>query len=392
MANATLNKKNEYVTVTFCIKAYTWDPRKPSEIEEIQSPPNIKRGTNVMFIINKDKPATVIMDPPSEWKFVGEDNTEVIRPLTEQQKGWDRWYGIMVTSGRVSVKWAVYDFKEAVMKTLELKLDVKVVPREEDEWKSKVTLLPDGSIAQQPHKFSDLGIHDGRFTYTRPTPITISEGPNSGFRFIGSPPTINFSSKGSINAHLLNSGSNFSKAQDKGVYLTKPPPIRIVDPNLYDLNDDLEAQIKADKDDEFHKKYGIRTDEDYFLEIRRILHADLLTFTRRHEYAGDGNSNHSHRSNFQKAVRALDPKRYAESLVSKPKSTDDLAQMIKKRADITVSDEVLKDHYVIDEAATKKDETVRYVSGEEIFDLNKDDKGKFAGNVWDPSTEKSFQS
>jgi hypothetical protein len=129
----------------------------------------------------------------------------------------------------------------------------------------------------------------------------------------------------------------------------------------------------------------------------RISHEKLLEYTRRHEYQGDPIS---HRANFEKMVRALDPKKYAESLISRPGEKISLLKLVKIRITKTVKLGGAT-HRIVDEDATEKNGREKYkpkkwkVEYEPngdwmIYWINADDSGDLQGEVWNPIKKKFF--
>lgn len=188
----------------------------------------------------------------------------------------------------------------------------------------------------------------------------------------------------------------FMKKYNIRIFLTSPPPRRPIEPDDWTISGNT---IKIVNEDDFREKYNIGDKafnckpegytlkpESYKIEPPRIRHADLLKYTKRHEYAGNPNS---HRANFEKLVRALDPKAYAESIISRPGTQTNLINLIRKRVRMVGVDDK---HRIVDEEATKNDEQVRYVAFERIYGCNEDDNGNFVGNVWNTVNNRAFPS
>ena len=114
-----------------------------------------------------------------------------------------------------------------------------------------------------------------------------------------------------------------------------------------------------------------------------ITHADLLVGTRRHEHE---ETQRSHRANCLKALRALEPVKFAEVLVRVPGATLDFGREIQSRVSSIVG--VAREHFVVDEDATRSSNSIQRVAGQQIPDCNADTSGTMIGPVWNPATNR----
>lgn len=414
---------------------------------------DIVRGTKVAFTI-QDPPQDMSVKSWKfeETLETSKKVKPVTRPKNDSAQTWDiSWEGQMLTSGKIIVK---YEIKKKVskgkyeVKKGTLEHEVKVVARTGDAWLSTIinhddlptSTIPNNSPGGKPkippQSFSDLGAHYPRREPPNYIPKTINptRGPNRGYS-IFDVLQFEFHSDGYINDHLRDAESQFSKAQDGNAYftmgksttlhlvkspkyyllsgknvkinnleefykdhdipvnITSPPPIRPIDKKDWTMSgSDVKLVIS---EDDFRKKYNIGDkackylSESYKIKPPRILHENLLKNTRRHEYAGNPNS---HRANYEKLVRALDPKAYAESLISRPGTQVNLTVLLKNRLRLVdMADVKKKDlHGIVDEQATKNEKQVKFVASERIYDCNEKDNGNFDGIVWNIVNNRPF--
>jgi hypothetical protein len=181
------------------------------------------------------------------------------------------------------------------------------------------------------------------------------------------------------------------------LFLTEPEPRRAVRQKDWTIS---EGNVIPVNELAFRKRYKIPDDEGWKFEFGKyellferyrflfpiIKYDDLLKNTRRHEY----DDAKSHRGNFEKVIRALLPKEYAESIISRPGKNKNLSQKIVKHLDkISKLENGKNSHKIVDEEATKVSGNIEYLE-ERILDINVDDKGVIIGNVWNPQKNKAF--
>jgi hypothetical protein len=412
---------------------------------------DITRGTKVTFTIQDPPQDISVKSWTFEETLETGKKVTVPRPKNDSAETWNTsWEGQMVASGKIIVKYQIKKKigknKWDIKNEKPLEYEAKVVARtgDPDPWRSTVTrheeqptsAIPNNFLGSQskpkvpPTSFPDLGRHVSRTEPQNyvPKTINLTRGPNRGYG-IFDVIQLEFHSYGYINDDLRDAQSQFSGAQDGNayftmgnsptlhsvksaqyytiqgktvkindeerfrkdhdipVYITSPPPRRSLDKNDWTLSGN---QISLVDEENFRTKYNIGDKayslqaETYQIRFPRIKHADLLRYTRRHEYAGNPNS---HRANFEKLVRALDPKAYAEDLISRPVAQLNLTQLLSNRLKLLSEDDR---HRIVDEETTKNDKKARYVEGERIFGCNEDDAGDLVGIVWDPVNNRSF--
>jgi hypothetical protein len=105
--------------------------------------------------------------------------------------------------------------------------------------------------------------------------------------------------------------------------------------------------------------------------------ANIPAGTRSHEYT---HAIHSHRANFHKMVRALDPRRVLESSVSTPSNPVNFGDQIN-----VLSTEILKpNHEIVDEVASKAAGKFVAGAGQKMAAINQDPgSGASLGALWD---------
>jgi hypothetical protein len=289
-----------------------------------------------------------------------------------------------------------------------------------------------------PQSPSDLGIHQSR---TIPDTIdltnivvNIRSGLNRGYSFLN-PIKFDFHSYGYINDHLKTDQSTFSKAQDGKVYFTKGTgnnktfhdaksgtytvirgeavrknnflkqnniPVYYYKPGSkpkeidrkywnYNASEDKIQIVKA-LEKQFLKVYAIKPGSKpkirpaaTMYKYPRMKHADLLKYTQRHEYAG---KKHSHRANLIKANKALDPRAYAESLISRPKKRLNLRRLFSNRLKLVQL--AGRTHNLVHEQSTKREGNLKFEGTVDMHDINEDDNGVEVGKIWDPNKKKFF--
>jgi hypothetical protein len=104
--------------------------------------------------------------------------------------------------------------------------------------------------------------------------------------------------------------------------------------------------------------------------------AAILAGTQSHEYA---HGTHSHRANFVKMVRAVDPRRVLEKTVSAPGHAVNFNNKLT-----TLKNAILApDHEIVDETESRAAEAFVAMPGEEMAGVNTDpDTGDSLGAVW----------
>jgi len=362
---------------------------------------DIPRGNTVKFTVDNMPPDSTIR----RWIFEGPARGAARRPDGEDKANWQKsWEGKIVASGKIvvryetkknisrdskKVKWKVTPWN----KNPRVELAITVAPRTGTDWTSTVTEQPEQPTSQisgnqpliPPIQFQDLGRHEGQIRFDNIFTETIGSGPNNGYTYISGLQNFTLESRCYINDDLQNSNSTFSQAQDGGLHFTADDSKQ--DRVAKDWQKYFKIQggkIVATDEKAFFKDYNIQS--SYSSEFPRITYDQLLKFTRRHEYQGQV---HSHRANFKKAARALDPKKYAESLLAKPREKLDFRTAINNR--IKLINEAGHTHRIIDETETEaQGKLVFDTASGQMLAANCDDSGNVVGSVWDPTNNRAF--
>ena len=187
-----------------------------------------------------------------------------------------------------------------------------------------------------------------------------------------------FTSSPEINAALGNAASAFSQAQDKA-YLTSPPPVRVIPRNLYTVG--AGGAITETPANSIATHFGITGNYMFFPHC--IDQPRLLSGTRRHEFEDPPLLAKSRKGNCLKALRALDPVKFAEALVNLPGGSLNLARSFQTR--VTLVSSVAATHSVVDEAQTRASNTLSFTA-DTILGVNSDNSGALIGPAWNPST------
>jgi len=264
---------------------------------------------------------------------------------------------------------------------LEVTLDITVAARAGGNWVSGLTEDPVGGLTRAISSFHDTGEHNwtsGPFTLS--TPRTVAIGPNRGCQLLTSV-AVTFRSTPKINSLLSNATSAFSIAQDKA-YLTSPAPVRVIPRNLYTVG--AGGTISETTPGAVGSYFNIAPGVRYMMSPHCIDQTKLLSGTRRHEFEDPAPGERSHKGNCLKALRALDPIKFAEGLVRLPGTALDFRSQIQARISAVMS--VAATHDIVDEAQTQTDHIVRFVAGQQILGVNLDNAGNLIGPVWNPTT------
>ncbi|MEM9224039.1 MAG: hypothetical protein AAGB11_16785 [Pseudomonadota bacterium] len=315
----------------------------------------------------------------------------VVRPGNEDASNFDRhWRGEFCASGTARMHFVAGAVVRAAgngavnvtlnaVDPVEVTLDVSVDARTGNSWTTTLHENPVGSISTAISHFHDVGVHEwtpGNWTASAPHRVT--SGPNRGCRFLTRAST-SFTSTPKINANLTNTGSAFSQAQDKA-YLTSPGPVRVIPRNLYSVG--AGGTITETPAGSVGAHFNISG--SYTMSPHCIDQPTLLSGTRRHEFEDPAPDEKSHKGNCLKALRALEPVKYAEALVQVPSAQLNFSQLFRDR--ITAVANVAATHDIVDEAQTAANHSVTLVSGQSIIDVNADSSGNLIGPVWNPTT------
>jgi hypothetical protein len=359
------------------------------------APAPLNRGSQGTITIRA--PANAVGFRLAKWEFrishvnpgLGSVTATVARPETEAPSTWDqRWEGVMCASGAVTAKFCVgvkvrATGAAAVSTTViaadpvEANLNVAVAARTGTSWQSTLTQASEQPFTRAIGSYADLGEHAWNSSATTlQTSSVINSGPNKGCQYV-SGATAQFTSTPRINQALSNTGSAFAQAQGKA-YLQQPTPVRVIPSHLYTVVGP-EGRIQINNQTAFQSWAGQAAQYRWSNEC--IGAADLLTGTRRHEH--NHPNGRSHKENCLKAYRALEPVVFAEQLVKLPGATLDFRQTYQSRIQLVIN--VGTTHDIVDEAQTRQNNSLQYVAGQSIPDVNADANGTRIAPVWNPS-------
>lgn len=340
----------------------------------------------------------------TEWKYdvshlnpVSSSSTPstatITRPVTESPATFDQnWQGEMCASGTARVKFVVGATVRAAgdaavaatltaLDPVEVTLAVTVAARTGTTWESGLTLNAVGDLVRPINTFHDTGEHEwASSAWSVSAPHTVTAGPNRGCQFLTSA-AVSFTSTPRINTLLSNAASAFSQAQDKA-YLTSPLPVRVIPRHLYTVG--AGGAITETSPGAVGAHFGIAPGVAYRMSPHCIDQPRLLAGTRRHESEDPAPDEKSHKGNCLKARRALEPVKFAETLVKIPGATLNFGPLFQAR--INAVNSVRANHDIVDEARTLTDRIPRFIAGQQILGVNMDATGTLIGPVWNPTT------
>ncbi len=359
------------------------------------TPTPLTRGNQAAIAIRA--PANVVGFRLAEWEYeishenpgLGTVTATVTRPENENPGTWDqRWEGEMCASGTVTAKFCVGVRVRAAGATavsvtvvaadpVEANLTMTVAARTGSSWQSTLTQDSEQTFSHAIGSYANLGEHRWNFSATNlRTSAVIGSGPNKGCQFVSSA-AARFTSIPRINQALTNAGSTFAQAQGKA-YLWQPTPIRVIPSNFYTVIGP-EGAIRIVDENAFQTWAGPAPTYSFSNEC--ISTAALLAGTRRHEH--NHPTGKSHKENCLKARRALEPVTFAEQLVKVPEEQLNFSQTFQSRVQMVI--DAAPTHNIVDEAQTRANNSLQYVSGQTIPDVNADANGSRIAAAWNPS-------
>ena len=355
------------------------------------------------------------------------------------------WKGVMADSGTLAVSYKVVNEDGTKGAVQQLSSAVTVTDRTTPGFKSQVDLVAEGVLGGKPSppkKFSDLGLHTGTTPATTPKENKIKDGPNTGLTFVDSFTTSKYKSEPTIHPNLHDPGSafhlfhqktgilfientdgtgkrkipdaEFSNLARAGGSFTYDVPdweayykkydyykvkvsagakTKVLPEKLWNLVNNVKGgQIKANDDKAVRALLKIKPTDGYSIGWSSVKQnsanfllpaARILSGTQSHEYS---HAVHSHRANFVKMIRAVDPLRILESDVSSATTPVDFVAKIN-----TLNTEIGKPgHDLVDEAASTTNEEF-VATGVEMAGVNVDPAtGVVIASVWDITGDKQM--
>lgn len=398
---------------------------------------NVTRGDNLTVSVNF-APASGETLTVTGWRYETPAHGNVARPAADADFQ-TRWSGVMAVSGELVFTYRVTPTgpNPPAGSPQTIRSPVAVNDRTGSQWVSVVTEQPEASLAGQPsppRQFRQLGLHS-TVAPALPTPTTtlIANGPNAQRTYVSSLTAGTFTALARIHPDLTAATSAFR------TFHLNPSRLYFVvgtTKNLIPLADYSGLTVAAGTVsftvpnwEAFYKKHnfyrvtatangapivvrqawwrlaanaedadiritnpaavraalGIPSTEGYTFtatprgtwEGYQLMQAPaILAGTRSHEYA---HATHSHRANFLKMMRALDPQRKIESVVAAPGHPVNFADRISG-----LWTEINRpDHELVDEAASRRQEAFVPVAGATMAEINTDPAtGAFLGSVW----------
>ena len=373
------------------------------------------------------------------WKYTTSGGDTVTRPKSDV--GFQsEWKGIMALSGNLELSYTVTPLGKPAVTGTPVTSTVTVNDRTGPAWQTTITdeaETPLSGATSPPEKAEELGHHEvPAGLEPAATQTQISSGPNAGFTFVDMVQDRNYQSQPKIHPDVTNATSPFRVFhKDAGLlYFATNGGARTLIPKAEYTGLKIAGgtiTFKVPDWTAFYKKYDVYTvmvsaggktvtaqkgwwvlepntetgavkitdpgavraalrigatvpldpadvnPNGGFQAIALMPSADIPSATRSHEFT---HATHSHRANFHKIVRALDPRRVLENSVSTPSNPVSFKDKIH-----ALLTEIRKpNHELVDEAASKAAGSFVPVSGKTMAAINRDPaSGASLGALWD---------
>lgn len=378
------------------------------------------------------------------WRFTTAEHGNVDRPSSDAEFQ-NKWDGTMAVSGTLEMTYRITPEGGTEGPEQTLSEVITVEDRTGDEWEAEVDEQNEAAYSAAPSpptSFPHLGHHNANVVKPVPDEETISGGPNRNFRFVKeleageypSSPLIHpdlhdntsdfftfhqragllFLVSGNNRAqvprseysNLAISGNNFTfdvpdwEAFYKGHNIVRVTAKRedgthpfVVPESAWELDSNSrDSNVTITNENVVRTGLGITRSDGYRIEMEFVKDLSvtplmqssaILAGTQSHEYAHD---THSHRANFVKMVRALDPEKKIENKVSAPGHTENFNSLLTTwRSEIM---EAVPTHDLVDEAASEEQEEFVAIGGETMAGINTNpDTGDNLGAVWNISSD-----
>lgn len=369
------------------------------------------------------------------WEYRTTAGDVVTRPATDADFQ-ARWAGTMALSGRMQLSYTVTPAGGAAGATQTLDQAVTVNDRTGAPFVSTVTNNAETARTGQPsppRQFDQLGLHNATITNPTPTSSSITSGPNQAFTYVSTVTNGTYTSSPLIHPDVTNASSAFRVFHQDGSVLFKVNatsgaktriPVSeysnfVQDPLSWDVpsweqfykrhgiftihaaaggntvtvananwgldNNARDANVQITNAAAVRTQLGISATDGFSTSVTTnfswegfslMPSASLPGGVRSHEFV---HATHSHRANFHKMMRALDPQKVIERTVSTPSNTVNFNTKLA-----TLRTEILApNHELVDEAASASQERFVEVAGQSMAGVNTDPgSGAFLGNVW----------
>lgn len=373
------------------------------------------------------------------WRFASSAGDTVARPARDA-KFQTEWKGVMALSGTLELNYEVKPKRGTAVPGTPVTTPITVNDRRGADWITTITDLAEAPYTggqSPPQTAESLGRHVVPGDYEPAARDNkIAGGPNAGFTFVDLVTDRKFQSQPQIHPDVTNATSAFRRfRQDAGRLYFKPSAgAHILIPlaeyrvtsapgasmtftpvagwtafykrhrvlavtfssgkttvpaqdNWWTLAPDAEVpNVKITNEAAIRRALGISATAPFsggvvangqWEKIGLMPSAKIEPGTRSHEYA---HALHSHRANFYKIARALDPRRMLEATVSTPSRPIVFRDVIH-----TLMTEIHKpNHEIVDEAASKAAGQFVATAGQKMAAVNQDPaSGAFLGTLWD---------
>lgn len=373
------------------------------------------------------------------WRFTSSVGGSVTRPAKDA--GFQKeWKGPMARSGTLELSYEVKPKGGKAVPGTPVTAPITVNDRTGADWITSISDLAESPYTgglSPPQTAESLGHHlEVQGVVPTAQDNTIAGGPNAGFTFVASVTDRKFQSQPQIHpdvtsatsvfrtfhqdagrlyfrpttgAHVLIPPAEYRVTSAPGARLTFTPVAgwtafykrhgvlavtfssgRTTVPaqdSWWTLDPDAEApNVKMTNENAIRRALGTSasapitpgvTARGQWEAIPLMPSAKIEPGTRSHEYA---HAVHSHRANFHKIVRALDPRRRLEATVSTPSNPIVFGNAIQN-----LLTEIHKpNHEIVDEAASKAAGQFVAAPGQAMAAVNQDpSSGAFLGALWD---------
>jgi hypothetical protein len=381
----------------------------------------------------------------TQWSYATAAHGTVARPATDADFQ-TRWTGVMAVSGTVVLTYRITPAGGSPGAVKIVPKAVTVADRTGAPWVSSVTPDAEETYTGQPSPpelFKHLGHHEGsRAVPPAFTPSPISGGPNAGLAWVSaltagtyrSTPKIHPDAKTATSAfwsfHLhpsrlylvpasgprtLIPPTEYRGLSVTGTRLTFTVPnwerfykshnflhvtaagggrqLALTNAEWRLVSNDQRASVRSVDPADVLARLGLGPTDHFVIGVAsrgrwegfQLMQAPaILAGTQSHEYR---HPTHSHRANFQKMMRALDPQRKLESTVAPPSAP---ADYFTARVNTWWSEIIRPDHELVDEAASRTAERFVAAPGT-MAGVNTDPaSGAILGAVWDITNDRQM--
>jgi len=403
----------------------------------------LTRGDTLIATVNFTANAGETMNV-TRWRYITTNHGTVTRP-SRQSTFQSSWSGTMAVSGDLEMQYTITPAGGSAGTPQTITQAVVVNDRTGANWQSSVTNAAQGALSGKPSpptRFSDLGHHSTGTSQPNPAQSRIADGPNRRFTYVASMAAGTYTSTPNIHPDLTATTSAFKTFHSNpsllflvaGTTKTRIPntaysslstsgnTVSFSVPqwetffkthNFYRVratgnnrtvtvqnawwglasnaesagititNDAALRNALGGSSGSYNGAYSVAATPRGSWEGYILMQAPaILTGTQRHEYV---HATHSHRANFTKMVRAVDPRKVLEKKVSAPGHSFNFSRKVR-----TLISEILRpNHEIVDETASATAENFVAQAGVTMADINEDPAtGASLGSVWNISSNR----